>query len=317
MACELRPDPRRKILSVVFYRPQDTDLKYLEQLKKTLLLASKAKFDQILVIGDFNLSEIDWQTGTAIAGDCLHDYFTKLVKDNYLWQLVDFPTRGKSILDLILTTIPTKVQHIYGLDDIICTDHKLISFELDLKVPKRSKTKRVLYNFKRADWSGLEETLQNTPWYACIVPYDADASLDNWYDLFVVAANVHIPKCKARSVNDLPWMDNELRLLLKKKDGPRSKFKRKHSSSIEAKFIELRRSAKEMLMRFWSYIKSSTSDRPSPNFLRDGHKLVTDIRDRANILNKFFSSVFNPTSTASPTLSAPPFSGVGENWTLN
>ncbi|XP_068704053.1 uncharacterized protein [Montipora foliosa] len=331
LACELRPDSRRKILAVVFYRPQDTDLEYLKQLKKTLLLASKAKFDQILVIGDFNLSEIDWQTGTAKAGDCLHNYFTKLVKDNYLWQLVDFPTRGKNILDLILTTIPTKVQHIHGFDDIICTDHKLISFELDLKVPKRLKTKRVVYNFKRADWSGLKETLRNTPWDACIVLDDADASLENWYDLFVAAANDHIPKCKARSVNDLPWMDNELRLLLKKKDDARSKFKRKHSSSTEATFIELRRSAKEMLMRkkkehaeklkasisenpkrFWSYIKSSTSDRPSPNFLRDGHKLVTDIRDRANILNKFFSSVFNPASTASPTLSAPPSSGVGE-----
>ena len=140
LACEVRPDSRRKILAVVFYRPQDTDLEYLKQLKKTFLLASKAKFDQILVIGDFNLSEIDWQTGMAIAGDCLHNYFTKLVKDNYLWQLVDFPTRGKNILDLILTTIPTKVQHIHGFDDIICTDHKLISFELDLKVPKRLKT---------------------------------------------------------------------------------------------------------------------------------------------------------------------------------
>ena len=106
-----------------------------------------------------------------------------------------------------------------------------------------------MYNFKRANWSGLKETLRNTPWDACIVPDDADASLDNWYDLFVAAANDHIPKCKARSVNDLPWMDNELRLLLKKKDDTRSKFKRKHSSSTEAKFIELRRSAKEMLMR--------------------------------------------------------------------
>ena len=67
LACELRPDSRRKILAVVFYRPQDTALEYLKQLKKTLLLASKAKLDQILLIGDFNLSEIDWQTSTAIA----------------------------------------------------------------------------------------------------------------------------------------------------------------------------------------------------------------------------------------------------------
>ena len=147
LVCELRPDSRRKILAVVFYRPQDTDLEYLKQLKKILLLTSTAKFDQILVIGDFNLSEIDWQTGTTTVGDCLHNYFTKLVKDNYLWQLIDFPTRDKNILDLILTTIPTKVQHIHGFDDIICTDHKLISFELDLKVPKRSKIMCVVYNF--------------------------------------------------------------------------------------------------------------------------------------------------------------------------
>ena len=119
--------------------------------------------------------------------------------------------------------------------------------------------------------------------------------------------------------------------MLKKKDDVRKKLKRKCSSSTKAKFIELRRSAKEMLMRkkkehaeklkasisenpkrFWSYIKSATSDRPSPNFLRDGHKLVTDSRDRANILNKFFSSVFNPASTASLPPSARSPSGIGE-----
>ena len=38
LVCELRPDSRRKILAVVFYRPHDTDLEYLKQLKKTLLL---------------------------------------------------------------------------------------------------------------------------------------------------------------------------------------------------------------------------------------------------------------------------------------
>lgn len=64
--------------------------------------------------------------------------------------------------------------------------------------------------------------------------------------------------------------------------------------------------------RFWSCIKSSTSVRPSPNFLRDGHQLVSDSRDRANIMNMFFTSVFNPASTALPPLSALPLSGVGK-----
>ena len=81
--------------------------------------------------------------------------------------------------------------------------------------------------------------------------------------------------------------------------------KKEHAEKLKA-------SISENPKRFWSYIKSSTSDRPSPNFFRDGHKIVTDSRDRANILNKFFSSVFNPASTAPPPLSALPPNGVGE-----
>ena len=77
--------------------------------------------------------------------------------------------------------------------------------------------------------------------------------------------------------------------------------KKEHAEKLKA-------SISEKPKRFWSYIKSSTSDRPSPNFLRDGHKLVTDIRDRANILNKFFGSVFNP------VLRPPVVSD--KNWTL-
>ena len=120
-------------------------------------------------------------------------------EDKCTWNPSHIITWLGSVFNMINSSIS-------ATDKRICTDHKLISFELDLKVPKRSKTKRVVYNFKRADWSGLKETLRNTPWDACIVPDDADASLENWYDLFVAAANDHIPKCKARSVNDLPWM---------------------------------------------------------------------------------------------------------------
>ena len=75
---------------------------------------------------------------------------------------------------------------------------------------------------------------------------------------------------------------------------------------------KLKASISENPKRFWSYIKSPTSNRPSANFLRDGHKLVSDSRDRAIILNKFLSSVFNPASTALPPLSALPSSVVGE-----
>ena len=147
--CELRPEARRKILAVVFYRPPNSDLDHLKELKKSLRHASQFNFDQIMICGDFNLPDIDWSTGIASSSESLNNYFTKFVKDSYLWQLVNFPTRNKNILDLVLTNIPDKIHNLHGCDDIISTDHKLIGFNLDLRVPKKPDIiKRSVYNFK-------------------------------------------------------------------------------------------------------------------------------------------------------------------------
>ena len=50
-------------------------------------------------------------------------------------KMVDFPTRN-NVLDLILTNIPDKVTSVYGFDDILSTDHKLIKFVLNFNIPK-------------------------------------------------------------------------------------------------------------------------------------------------------------------------------------
>ena len=142
--CEIRPDSKRKILVAVFYRPPDSSLEYMKELKKSLRLAGKANFDQLILCGDFNLPNINWETGIAMNNDAIYNCFTKLVRDNYLWQLVDFPTRNVNVLDLVLTNVPEKVKEIYGLDDIINTDHKLMSFTLDFNIPKKPVAKRII-----------------------------------------------------------------------------------------------------------------------------------------------------------------------------
>ena len=62
----------------------------------------------------------------AIYNDRLHNEFTKMVRDNFLWQMVESPTCGANILDLLLTKIPHKVKAVCVFDDILKTDQKLI-----------------------------------------------------------------------------------------------------------------------------------------------------------------------------------------------
>ena len=44
--------------------------------------------------------------------------------------------------------------------------------------------------------------------------------------------------------------------------------------------------------KFWVLIKSSTITKPIPKFLRDGQLFVTDNKAKAELLNKYFHSVF-------------------------
>ena len=79
LACEIRPKMKKKLLVLVFYRP-NTDLNYMKDFKKALKLVCKSNFDSVIVCGDFNLPDIDWTTGVAVKNDPIHSFFAKPVK---------------------------------------------------------------------------------------------------------------------------------------------------------------------------------------------------------------------------------------------
>ena len=115
LACEVRPIQKKKFLVVVFYRPPSTNDEYMKAFRKCLKNARAACFTQIVVLGDFNLPDMDWNTNTTINGSGrLYERFTKTIRVNFFWQLVNKPTRKKHILDLVLTNIPHKISNVLG-----------------------------------------------------------------------------------------------------------------------------------------------------------------------------------------------------------
>ena len=92
-------------------------------------------------------------------------------------------------MDLILTSIPEKPTNIEGSQDILVTDHKLVKFCINLRIAKMLKAERRVYNFKKADWQGLKQTLESVPWDLCFVDDDVNESLSNWTDMFLSAVD--------------------------------------------------------------------------------------------------------------------------------
>ena len=54
---------------------------------------------------------------------------------------------GENTLDLILTNIPDKIQNVAGFDDVLESDHKLINFEINLKIQRNPRIKRPSLRF--------------------------------------------------------------------------------------------------------------------------------------------------------------------------
>ena len=244
LACAIRPKTKKKLLVLVFYRPPNTGLHYMKDFKKALKLVCKSKFDSVIVCGDFNLPDNDWTTGVAVNNDPIPLFFAKAVKDNYLHQLVDFPTRLNNTLDLLLTNIPDKVINIHAFEDVIDTHHTLVSFDLDLNIYKKPKIKCSVYIFKNANWSVLKEILINSHSNHVFVDDDVNASLSRWCNLFLSAVDDHIPKRVCHSVYDPPWIDKELLDLLKKKNAQRRKSKKSRSQKDVEKYKSWRHQSK-------------------------------------------------------------------------
>jgi hypothetical protein len=151
-----------------------------------------------------------------------------------------------------------------------------------------------------------------------------DASLSNWCAVFLTVVNQHVPKSKTRNIHDHPWIDKELLSLIKRKNKQRLKANRTGCVHDAQKFKDLRRLTKQLISqkkkeyatklrdsvtenpkRFWSFVKSSRSVKITANFLRDNQSFITDSRDKANLLNSFFHSVFSPAQATTTTSNLP------------
>jgi endonuclease/exonuclease/phosphatase family metal-dependent hydrolase len=90
-----------------------------------------------VLVGDFNMPDIDWETWTGTrktAG------FLDAVEDALLEQLIDFPTHIKgNCLDLVLTNIPERIFEIKEAGRLGSSDHEMICLPLECKMDQKKR----------------------------------------------------------------------------------------------------------------------------------------------------------------------------------
>ncbi|XP_043205365.1 HEAT repeat-containing protein 1-like [Amphibalanus amphitrite] len=130
-----------------------------------LLRGLHATGHPFLLTGDLNLPELTWEDGepTYRSRTARAELFIDALTTCEAEQSVTAPTRGGNFLDLVVTR--GGAAHSRVRDKIFDADHEAVEtrFTVDLGVPPRV-TRTKVYNYKRAEFAALRQSLRLLPW---------------------------------------------------------------------------------------------------------------------------------------------------------
>ncbi|KAK6013448.1 hypothetical protein OSTOST_21234 [Ostertagia ostertagi] len=125
-----------------------------------------------LIVGDFNLADIDWHVDDQFA-DCnsISRDFLDMFRSHNFVQFVKNPSRGDSYLDLVL-----------------CNDDHLIH-RLEMQAPNRSLNvapRRWIRDFNKANYGAIGNYLSDIDWVGSFATVN---SIEEKYELFITILN--------------------------------------------------------------------------------------------------------------------------------
>ena len=307
-----------------YYNPKVTD--DLTSFEESVRRACNSN-SNILIAGDFNLPGWLWKEkilkpGTQHTRN--HYHLANILDDNGLTQMVETPTRNTSTLDLVITNIPSRIQHIDTTPGI--SDHDIVYAEMDINPVKTKQKPRTIPLYKRANWMSIQEEMKELK--SKLEEDETNgASTDDLWNTFkrelTSSTSRHIPTKTARQKDKLPWISKEIRSLIKRRDRAfKCKKKTNHKDDIK-RYKDLKHQVQRKSRRaywdyiegivtpeseegmntrgpskrFWTYIKHRKTDKNGVSPLKRRGKIETDPVNQANILNDQFKSVFSDSIT--------------------
>ena len=194
-------------------------------------------YSKCIIVGDFNYPKIDWDLYSGSSDAVL---FLDTLNDCSLTQMVDCPTRGEAILDLVLTNDPSLFLSVDIEEPLLGCDHKSIHCKLavDLSPKFSSATQNKLFDFSKADWDLFSKTIDSANLSSLL---DVDDSELNWLHFkaeVFSAAHLAIPvKSKVKFFRGVPLLRDVKRAVHARKKTYR-RYSRIHDSYANEKRLQ-------------------------------------------------------------------------------
>lgn len=286
--------------------------------------------DPVIVIGDFNLSNIEWTKSSqhhhAISNfgtNNISKTFVEFLSSNDLYQYNIVKNKQNRILDLVISNLIYPIEVTRSCDSISKVDdfHPPLQITLQLNQPKTLGNKRTkIYKFHKADYHEIRSRLEKTDWDNVLKSDTVDMSVAAFYSVLRHIISELVPLQNPSRKSYPVWYSNALIKMLKEKEKCRQRMKKYKNKRDEFEYVLLKdrtnRQIKELYQKylqnvqsnvvknpkyFWSYIKNKRENKNViPQYMRLNDGIATDGTGIANLFAQHFASVYNPVTGSDP-----------------
>ena len=227
-------------------------------------------------------------------------------------QCVNFATRDKNILDVILTDDCQLISTVTSAEPLGSSDHRIVQFSMVLDFNACCSTCNQ-FNWSKADYDEMEIYFLDIDWQSMLLNNPSALSLWDEFDSVVTTAiDLFVPKRQARSTaprTTRRYPRNMLKLRAEKRRIWRKLQARPDDQTVRAQYraivnkwwCQLHDWEKRSEMRiiesgsigtFYSYVNRRISYRAGISALTDSAgNFVVDNNEKANMFNEYFASV--------------------------
>ena len=308
---------RKSVIFGSVYRPPnspfDFSLKTVNQIHE---IFDKHKNAVFCLGGDFNLPDINWEQEEIVSNQnpfALNSLFLTMAQDLSLNQIINFPTRGTSILDLLFTNRPEIFKSPKLLAGV--GDHEIISHNIVLKPFFKKPAKRKILLWSKADESVLLAETKSLK-EKLFKLFDCKSNvIEIWEFIKKEIENIietNVPSKLTTSRQHQPWIDTKTKRLLRRKQKWYQKAKQSNDPNIWKKFKKIKTTTQRTCRqthnshlnsifhndnsnkKLFSYIKNLRQENVGvPDLKSETGFPIRDPAKKAELIHRQFDSVFS------------------------
>lgn len=312
---------QEKMMFGVVYRSPSSSTEENNNINELFKSLGKMhKYHHKIIVGDFNRKNINWTNLSSTSQDDMN--FIEAIRDSYLLQLVSGSTRGRgtnepSLIDLVFANSSENIDDISTSAPLGKSDHSVLKFDY-LCLPDQQPDKYIS-NFRKANFEKFKEHL-SINWNELFE--DCNGNVDIMWDKFLTvytdAEKNCIPKKRVQIGKRNFHFNLDRKALTKRKRKNRlwKRFIATKEQNIYEEYCkcrnqlrrltrmarkngekEIAKKVKSNCKAFWTYVNSKTKIKSSIpdlafNTTEENTRYTKNDQEKANILAKFFSSVF-------------------------